>query len=438
MIKKILIANRGEIALRIIRTYKKMGITTVAIYSTNDKNSLHVHYANESICIGKSNIQNSYLNIKAIITAAYISNSNAIHPGIGFLSENPDFVMIIKTNGFKFIGPSEQYIALIGNKINAKKFIEKMGLTIIPGHSVKNIKEATRKAKLIGYPVILKPEYGGGGIGITICKSEQDLKKIINTQKKYFRNQTLLIEKYLYKAKHIEIQILSDNYGNTINLGERECSIQIYNKKILEETPSPTIKTNQSYKLGLIINKIISHINYSGLGTFEFLYLNKKFYFLEVNTRIQIEHTITEMITNIDLIKQQLLITQGKKNTIKQNNIKFQGHSIECRINYKNNKENKVSNLINQYLPRRNKGIRIETYIYQQYLIILNYDNMISKIITFAETREQCIINIKMVLNKYKIKNQNTIIPLHKNIIKNSNIILGNYNTYWLNKWLKK
>ena len=410
MFKKILIANRGEIALRIIRTCKKLNIKTVAVYSNIDKNSMHVYQAHEAICIGNHNITNSYLNIQNIINAAKLTHADAIHPGYGFLSENPYFAYEVEKHNISFIGPESYVIKNIGNKINAIKLAKKHGLTILPLHrcsSNQNINILL--AKKIGYPLILKATYGGGGKGIRIVETEHDLNKNILLAKKEayisYKNTSIYMEKYLKEARHIEFQILSDK-NNTIILGERECSIQDNYQKMVEETPITNIKNLKNIRN--LCKKFCKKINYTNIGTIEFLYCNNIFYFIEMNPRIQVEHTITENITNIDLIEKQIELSYFKILNMKQNDIKMNGHSIQCRINIKEYKENKIKFL---HIPSGN-GIRFDSHIYNGYKLPIQYDKLLGKITTHGRTRNDALQKMLATLDEIIIYNIDTNIPL--------------------------
>lgn len=441
MFKKILIANRGEIALRILRACKELNIKTVAVYSTTDKKLKHVLLADEAICIGPSDINKSYLHIPAILSAAEITGAEAIHPGYGFLSEDADFSEKVEKSGFKFIGPKYKTIRLMSNKISAIKIIKKFGINCIPNSnkiSAKNIKINKIIAKKIGYPIIIKISNGGGGNGIKVVfdekKLEESLNQIYNIKKKKPNNQ-IYIEKFLKNSRHIEIQILSDNFGKTIYLAERDCSIQRRHQKILEETPALNIKKDLYKKIGKICKKICSNIKYRGVGTFEFLYENNTFYFIEMNTRIQVEHPITEMITGIDLIKEQIKIAYGLPLSFDQKDIKNSGHSIECRINAEDS---------DTFLPSSGKitrlhipggfGVRWESHIYNGYNVPYNYDSMLGKLIIHAENRETAIIKMKNALSELIIDGIKTNIKLLKKIINDEKFLNGKTNIHYLEK----
>ncbi|MBS56249.1 MAG: acetyl-CoA carboxylase biotin carboxylase subunit [Rickettsiales bacterium] len=441
MFKKILIANRGEIALRVLRACRELGIKTVAIHSDVDENAMHVRMADESICVGPSSAQSSYLNIPAIITAATMTNVDAIHPGYGFLSENKRFAEIIEEHKIKFIGPRSNHIAMMGNKIDAKKIMEQNKVPTIPGlnetNDIDKINEFIDKVKL---PVIIKAANGGGGKGMRVVNSKEEIKKSINSakieSKKSFNNDTVYIEKFLNSPKHIEIQILADSHGNVITLGERDCSIQRKHQKLIEEGPSTILTQNQRDEICNLSREAIKSIGYEGLGTLEFLFENNKFYFMEMNTRLQVEHPVTEMITGIDLVKEQILAAYGETLKINQNDILLKGHSMECRINAEHPESFIPSpGKISQYHQPGGLGVRVDSAVYQGYTVPSHYDSMIGKLITYADTRSECIAKMKRALEEYVIIGINTNIQLHQNIIQSSEFISGNYDINYMSKF---
>jgi acetyl-CoA carboxylase, biotin carboxylase subunit len=443
MFKKILIANRGEIALRIIRTCQEMNIKTVAVYSTEDHASMHVRIADESICIGNPSPKDSYLNIPAILTAAEITRAEAIHPGVGFLSENAKFAYLVEKHNIKFIGPSSKHITIMSNKILAKKVMKKFGMPVLTdsNKNINNIQEAIRIADKIQYPVIVKASTGGGGKGIKVCYSKKDLQNNFflsqEESKINFNNDQIFLEKYLEYPKHIEVQILSDSFNNVINLGERDCSLQRRYQKIWEEAPSPTIERKIISKLGKQINNAIRNIGYEGIGTLEFLFENNKFYFIEMNTRIQVEHTVTEMITSIDIIKEQILIAEGNKLRFSQSDIKLRGHSIQCRINAENHYTfTPSSEKVTFYHPPGGIGVRIDSHLYSGYSVPHQYDSMVSKLIVFGNNRKECLLRLKRALDEFIIEGPLTTIPLHQKIMSHNDIQSGTFNISWLQKWL--
>ena len=440
---KILIANRGEIAVRIIRACKEMNIKTVAVYSDIDKDSMHTRLADESICIGPANSNKSYLNFKNIIEAANITGADGIHPGFGFLSENSKFAKICEESNIKFIGPSYKVIEAMGNKAKAKEMFKNAGIPVIPGSdgSLKGISEAMKLAEKIGYPVMLKAANGGGGKGIRIVNNQEELEEnydIVKQEAKIsFSDDEIYMEKYIENPRHIEIQILADQHGNVIQLGERDCTIQRKNQKILEETPSPVIDQKLRNKLGEIAVKVAKVAEYTNAGTVEFLVdKNKNFYFMEMNTRIQVEHPITEENTGIDLIKEQIRIAADEPLRFKQSKINPVGHSIECRINAENPllqfrpSPGKITGL---NLPGGN-GIRIDTAIYEGYQIPPNYDSMIAKLIVHGNSRNEAIAKMKRALEEFVIEGVDTNIDFLLRIITNLNFIRGNYDTSFIEK----
>jgi len=441
MFKKILIANRGEVALRILRACRELGIKSVAIYSEADESAMHVRMADESICVGPSSAQSSYLNIPAIITAATLTDVDAIHPGYGFLSENKRFVEIIEENKIKFIGPKSSHIAMMGNKIEAKRVMSENGVQNVPGiDSIENISEVKKFIKDIGLPVIIKAANGGGGKGMRVVHDIEDLEKSIKSakieSKKSFNDDSLYIEKYLTSPRHIEIQIIADSHGNVVSLGERNCSIQRKHQKLIEESPSPNLNANERKKINELCSKVIKSIGYEGLGTLEFLYENNNFYFLEMNTRLQVEHPVTEMVTQQDLVKEQILVALGNKLRISQNNISMKGHSIECRINAENSETFIPSpGTIKQYHQPGGLGVRVDSAVYQGYSIPPHYDSMIAKLITYSDTREDCIQKMKRALEEYVIIGIDTNIQLHQKIINSDEFASGNYDINYMLKF---
>ena len=440
---KILIANRGEIAVRIIRACKEMNIKTVAVYSEADKESLHTKLADETVCIGPANSQKSYLNIKNIIGAANITGADSIHPGFGFLSENAQFASICEESNIKFIGPTSQVIDMLGNKSNAKEMMKKAGVPVIPGSdgSVGGIKTAKEICEKIGYPVILKAASGGGGKGIRIVEREQDLENAYNIVKQEakvsFNDDEIYIEKFIKNPRHVEIQVLADEHGNVVHLGERDCSIQRRHQKMIEETPSTAIDEKLRNKMGEAAVKAAKTAGYTSCGTVEFLVdSDRNFYFMEMNTRIQVEHPITEERTGIDIVKEQIKIAGGEHLKFKQKEIEFRGHSIECRINAENPSKGfmpcpgKITGL---NLPGGN-GIRIDTAIYEGYTIPPYYDSMIAKIIVYGTTRNEAIAKMKRALEELVIEGVETNRDFLFEIIKNPDFIRGNFDTSFIEK----
>ena len=444
---KILIANRGEIAVRIIRACREMNIKTVAIYSEADKDALHTRLADEAICIGPAVSSKSYLNIKNIIEAAHITGADGIHPGFGFLSENSHFAKICEESNIKFIGPKPEVIDLLGNKSKAKELMKSAGVPVIPGSegSVTGLTDAKKIAEKIGYPVMLKAAAGGGGKGIRIVNSPDELESNYNIVKQEakisFNDDEIYIEKFIKNPRHVEIQILADEHGNVIHLGERDCSIQRRNQKIIEETPSTAIDDKLRNKMGEVAVKAAKTAGYSNCGTIEFLVdSDKNFYFMEMNTRIQVEHGITEERTGIDIVKEQIRIAAGETLRFKQKDIEFRGHSIECRINAENPSKNFMpcpGTITGLNLPGGN-GIRIDTAIYEGYTIPPTYDSMIAKIITHGDTRNEAISKMKRALEETVIEGVDTNIDFLFQIIKNQNFIRGNFDTSFIEKEILK
>ena len=441
MFKKVLIANRGEIALRILRACRELNIKTVAIHSEADESAMHVRMADESVCVGPASAQSSYLNIPAIITAATITNVDAIHPGYGFLSENQRFAEIIEEHNIKFIGPNSQHIKMMGNKISARKIMKDNNVPIVPGLndiSDKNkIKQFIDRTEL---PIIIKAASGGGGKGMRIIKDYSELDKSINAAKleakKSFKDDTVYIEKFLTSPKHIEIQILSDAHGNVVTLGERDCSIQRKHQKLIEESPSTILTQKERAQISELCRKTVLSFGYEGVGTFEFLYENHNFYFMEMNTRLQVEHPVTEMITHIDLVKQQILVASGQKLNFSQDDVKIQGHSIECRINAEHPETFIPSpGTVTQYHQPGGLGVRVDSAVYQEYSIPPHYDSMIAKLITYGDTREVSIQKMKRALEEYVIIGIDTNIQLHQKIIKSDEFISGKYDINYMSRF---
>ncbi len=444
MLKKVLVANRGEIALRILRACKELGIKTVVVHSTADENEMFVRLADESVCVGPPQVKKSYLNIPSIISAATIANADAIHPGIGMLAENSNFAKIVNDHGFTFIGPKYEHIEKMANKIEAKSIAKKIGLPTLPGSkdNVSDYSEAKFIAEKIGYPVIIKSTNGGGGRGIKVVLNEKELKNNFLLARKEaeqsFGNGDLYIEKYLLKPRHIEIQIMSDKHGNILHLGERECSIQRRNQKIIEECPSPIITEAERKKICDIAVKAMKKINYFNIGTIEFLYDNGNFFFMEMNTRLQVEHTVSEEVYDVDIVKEQINISSGEKISLKQSNLTKNGHAIECRINAENPITYLPSTgLVKTYHPPGGPGIRIDSGLFSGCNISSFYDGLISKLIGVGNTRHECIMRLTRALDEYVIEGVQTNIPTLKKIIQNKDFIEGNFDINSINTILK-
>jgi acetyl-CoA carboxylase, biotin carboxylase subunit len=442
MIKKLLIANRGEIAVRIIRACREMGIESVAVFSEADREALHVQLADEAYCIGPTLSKDSYLNVTNLISVAKLTACDAIHPGYGFLAENADFAELCRECNITFVGPSPEAITKMGTKDIARETMREAGVPIVPGSTgiINDIDEALELVKRIQYPVIIKATAGGGGKGIRVAKNEQELVKGINiTQQEAltaFGNPGVYIEKYIEDFRHVEIQVLADSYGNTIHLGERDCSIQRRLQKLLEETPSPALDGEIRAEMGDAAVKAAKAVDYSGAGTVEFIYdyRNRKFYFMEMNTRIQVEHPVTEMVTGIDLIKEQIRVASGERLTINQQEVTFTGWAIECRINAENPEKNFMPSAgkINMYLPPGGFGVRIDSAAYPGYTIPPYYDSMIAKVITYGNSREEAISRMKRALSEFVIEGIHTTIPFHLKLLEHESFVEGQFNTKFL------
>lgn len=446
MFRKVLVANRGEIAVRIIRALREMNIPSVAIYSEADKDSLHRKIADEAYCVGPASTSQSYLNIPSIMSVAEVSGADAIHPGYGFLAENAYFAEVCESSGVKFIGPSSDIIALMGDKAKARETMIQAGVPVVPGveHDPDNMEKTLEEAERLGYPLIIKAAAGGGGKGMRIVHNPRELERAIETArseaKAAFGNEDVYLEKYLEEPRHIEFQILADEHGNIIHLGERDCSIQRRHQKILEEAPSPALTDDLRKIMGDTAIKVARTVNYINAGTVEFLVDNQKnFYFIEMNTRIQVEHPITEMITGIDLVKEQIRIAAGEKLRLKQEDVKFNGVALECRINAEDPERKfmpspgKIENFI---LPG-GPGVRIDSGVYQGYLIPPYYDSMLAKLIVWEEDREKALLRMERALAEFIIKGVKTTIPFHLKILNNAYFRRGDYNTNFLNRRLK-
>ena len=447
MLKKILIANRGEIAVRIIRACREMGIKTVAVYSEADKTALHTKLADEAICIGPAISTKSYLNVKAIIEAACLTGADSIHPGFGFLSENNSFAKMCDEIGIKFIGPKPEIIELMGNKSKAKETMKSVGVPVVPGSDglIYTMQEAINISNQIGYPVIIKASAGGGGKGIRIAYSEEELRKAYEIVKQEalnsFNDDSIYIEKFIENPRHIEIQIMADEYGNAVHLGERDCTVQRKNQKMLEETPSGVIDSRLREKMGAIAVKAVKEVGYTNVGTIEFLVdKNKDFYFMEMNTRIQVEHPVTEMVTGLDLIKEQIRIASGEKMKYRQRDINFNGHSLEARINAEKPYKNFMPSpgtIEELHLPGGN-GIRVDTAVYSGYKVPQNYDSMIAKVIVHGKDRNESIAKMKSALSEFVISGIETNIDFLLKILDNENFVNNEYDTSFIEKEFEK
>ncbi len=443
MFDKILIANRGEIALRIQRACHEMGIATVAVHSTADEDAMHVRLADESVCIGPPQAASSYLNIPALIAACEITNADAVHPGYGFMSENAGFAEILSEHNITFIGPSADHINIMGDKIVAKETVKKLGIPVVPGSdgAISDGAEALKIAEEIGYPVLVKAAHGGGGKGMKVARSSADLHDAMATARAEamagFGNDTLYMEKYLTLPRHIEIQILGDGHGNAVHLGERDCSLQRRHQKVWEEAFSPALNAEQRRKIGDTVAKAMADMKYSGVGTIEFLYENGEFYFIEMNTRLQVEHPVTEMITGLDLVQQQIRIAAGAELGFTQEDITFNGHAIEVRINAENPRTFVPSpGTIEAYHAPGGLGVRVDSGVYAGYRIPPYYDSLIGKLIVHGKNRTDALMRLRRALGEYVIDGIDTTIPLYKDLLGNPDIIDGNYDIHWLEKHL--
>ncbi|HXQ83643.1 MAG TPA: acetyl-CoA carboxylase biotin carboxylase subunit [Xanthobacteraceae bacterium] len=445
MFDKILIANRGEIALRVLRACKELGIATVAVHSTADEDAMHVRLADESVCIGPPAAKDSYLNIPALLAACEITGADAVHPGYGFLSENARFAEILAEHNVHFIGPRPEHIRLMGDKIAAKRAAKELGIPIVPGSGggIGSDAEASTLARDIGYPVMLKAAAGGGGRGMRVVAAEGDLASALLSAraeaKAAFGDDTLYLEKYLERPRHIEIQVLGDGKGRAIHLGERDCSLQRRHQKVWEEGPSPALNTATRDRIGETVAKAMREIKYLGAGTVEFLFEGGEFYFIEMNTRIQVEHPVTEMITDIDLILEQIRVAAGSHLELEQDNVKFHGHAIECRINAENPVSFRPSpGKIVHYHPPGGLGVRVDSAVYHGYAIPPYYDSLVGKLIVHGKTRSECLMRLKRALDEFVIDGIETTLPLFRALAREKEIIDGEYHIHWLEDFLAR
>jgi acetyl-CoA carboxylase biotin carboxylase subunit len=443
MFEKILIANRGEIALRVLRACREMGIQTVAVHSTADATAMHVRLADESVCIGPPPSRDSYLNMPAILSAATITNADAIHPGVGFLSENAAFARMVEEHGFAFIGPTAEHIELMGDKIKAKRAMRDLGVPCVPGADdaipaePAGDAEASRIAGAIGFPVIVKAAAGGGGRGMKVAWRAEDLDNALRLARREarsaFGNDAVYIEKYLARPRHIEVQIVGDGQGNVIHMGERDCSIQRRHQKVLEEAPSPALNGDSRAEIGRVAVDAMRHLGYRSLGTIEFLYEDGKFYFIEMNTRLQVEHPVTEMITGIDLVREQIRIASGTKLGFAQDEVRLSGHAIECRINAENSETFRPSpGRVTDYHAPGGLGVRIDSCIYTGYEVPPFYDSLVSKLIVHGANRNECLMRLRRALGEYVVGGIDTTIALHQRVIAEPRFIDGAYDIHWL------
>jgi acetyl-CoA carboxylase biotin carboxylase subunit len=445
MFDKVLIANRGEIALRIHRACREMGIRTVAVHSTADADAMHVRIADESVCIGPPPSPQSYLNIPAIISAAEITGADAIHPGYGFLSENAKFAEIVEAHGITFIGPTSEHIKLMGDKITAKDAARDLGIPVVPGSkgAVETEEQGLKLAGDMGYPVLIKATAGGGGRGMKVVRSPAEFGPALmaarTEARNAFGNDQVYVEKYLARPRHIEIQIFGDGQGNAVHLGERDCSLQRRHQKVLEEARSPALNDAQRKTIGDIAAKAIAKLNYRGAGTIEFLFENGEFYFIEMNTRLQVEHPVTEMITGLDLVREQLRIANGAPLGYTQDDIKFSGHAIECRINAENPRTFAPSpGRVTDYHVPGGLGVRVDSALYTGYQIPPHYDSLIGKLIVHGTSRNECLMRLRRSLEEYVIGGLETTIPLHLALINESDFVNGAYDIHWLEEFIAR
>jgi acetyl-CoA carboxylase biotin carboxylase subunit len=444
-IKKLLIANRGEIALRIHRACHEMGITTVAVHSTADADAMHVRLADETVCIGPPAATDSYLNIPNIISAAEIVHADAIHPGYGFLSENAQFAEIVESHNIVWVGPKPEHIRTMGDKIEAKRTAAKLGLPLVPGSAgaIKSVAEAHELAAEIGYPVLIKAASGGGGRGMKVVQSEDQLESLMSQAaseaRSAFGDDTVYMEKYLSDPRHIEFQVFGDGEGGAIHLGERDCSLQRRHQKVLEEAPSPVITPEERARMGEIVRKAMSDMGYRGAGTIEFLYENGEFYFIEMNTRLQVEHPVTEMISDMDLVREQIRVASGEGLTCRQDQVELHGHAIECRINAEDPETFAPSpGLVKNYVAPGGMHVRVDSGLYTGYKVPPYYDSMIGKLIVYGRDREECIRRLRRALEEYVVEGMKTTIPLHQKLVRDPEFLEGNYTIKWLEQWLAR
>jgi acetyl-CoA carboxylase biotin carboxylase subunit len=440
---KILIANRGEIALRVLRACKELGIATVAVHSTADADAMHVRLADESVCIGPPAARDSYLNIPQILAACEITGANAVHPGYGFLSENARFADILAAHDIAFIGPSAEHIRIMGDKIEAKRTAKRLGIPVVPGSEggVSDDAEAGRIATQIGFPVLIKATAGGGGRGMKVARNAEELPNALATARSEaraaFGNDAVYLEKYLAHPRHIEVQVMGDGKGKAVHLGERDCSLQRRHQKIMEESPSPAINAEQRARIGSLVAKAMADLGYAGAGTIEFLYEDGEFYFIEMNTRLQVEHPVTEAVTGIDLVNEQIRVASGLGLSFTQDDVIFRGHAIECRINAEDPRTFAASpGKITYYHPPGGLGVRVDSGVYQGYVIPPYYDSLIGKLIVHARNRQECLMRLKRALDEFVVDGIKTTIPLFRELVTDDDIAGGTYDIHWLERRL--
>ncbi|HVL73837.1 MAG TPA: acetyl-CoA carboxylase biotin carboxylase subunit [Beijerinckiaceae bacterium] len=444
MFDKILIANRGEIALRILRACKELGIATVAVHSTADADAMHVRLADESVCIGPPPARDSYLNIPALIAACEITGADAVHPGYGFLSENAQFAEVLASHRITFIGPRAEHIRLMGDKIEAKRTAKRLGIPCVPGSEggIEGEEDAARIAAEIGYPVLIKASAGGGGRGMKVARGAEDLGHALATAKAEalaaFGDDAVYLEKYLEKPRHIEIQVLGDGRGGAIHLGERDCSLQRRHQKVWEEGPSPALNASERARIGDVVARAMQDLGYIGAGTVEFLYENGEFYFIEMNTRIQVEHPVTEMITGIDLVNEQIRVAAGSPLSLRQDEVRMEGHAIECRINAEHPSTFRPSpGTITYFHPPGGLGVRVDSAVYQGYRIPPHYDSLVGKLIVHGRSRNECLMRLRRALDEFVVDGIDTTLPLFRTLVRNADVQNGLYDIHWLETFLK-
>jgi acetyl-CoA carboxylase biotin carboxylase subunit len=445
MFEKILIANRGEIALRIHRACHELGIQTVAVHSTADAEAMHVRLADESVCIGPPPARDSYLNVAAILSAATISGADAIHPGYGFLSENADFAAMVEEHGFVFIGPTPDHIRMMGDKIVAKQTAARLGIPVVPGSdgSIGDAAAALTLARRIGFPVLIKATAGGGGRGMKVAMNEAELASALSMAKSEaaaaFGNDQVYLEKYLAHPRHIEIQVFADAHGNVVHLGERDCSLQRKHQKVLEESPSPALNAEQRAEIGETVCRAIRQLGYRNAGTVEFLYEDGKFYFIEMNTRLQVEHPVTEMVTGLDLVREQIRVAAGNTLPFRQEDLRFFGHAIECRVNAENPETFRPSpGRIGSYHAPGGLGVRVDSALYSGYSVPPHYDSMVAKLIVHGTSRNEALMRLRRALDEYVIEGIETTLPLHRRLVREPAFIDGAYDIHWLEGFVGK
>ena len=443
MFDKVLIANRGEIAVRIHRACQELGIKTVSVHSTADTDAMHARLSDESVCIGPASVRESYLNIPSIIAAAEITNADAIHPGYGFLSENANFASIVEEHGFTFIGPTPAHISMMGDKVRAKETMQKLGIPVVPGSSgaLQEVTEFTAAAETIGYPVLVKAVSGGGGRGMKRVERQEDMAEAVAMAgaeaKSAFGDGSLYLEKLIDSPRHVEVQVLADQHGTVVHLGERDCSLQRRHQKMLEEAPSSALNAEEREDIGARVVKAVSEIGYRGVGTVEFLYQAGEFYFIEMNTRIQVEHPVTEMITGIDLVREQIRVADGARLGYEQKDIVFNGHAIECRVNAEDPLTFRPSpGLVTGYHPPGGLGVRVDSALYQDYSVPPFYDSLLAKVIVHGSNRNECLMRLRRALEEYVITGVETTIPFHLKLIANADFANGAYDIHWLEKFI--